>query len=314
MKASINNIAQGIKSKAPEIGLVIGIGTSICALVSMYKRAPKIKELNEQRKEDLAKVEELISNPELAEKNDYDIEKDAKQDIRIINTKAAINICKELAVPVGLEVLSILCFTGSHKILRKRNAALATACNISIKEFKEYRKRVAERLGEAVDKELKYDVKAEKIEKKETDGNGKEKKTKEVVNVTNLETKDSIYSCIFDSANSRYWSKDPWENKSFLKSVQKEANAKLIKNGYLFLNDVRKMLGMEPIIAGQVVGWIWDVEDTERSNMIDFDVFNSTDEYTRRFLDGYEACVVLDFNVDGVIVDDLSGRGLIADY
>lgn len=313
MKTSINNITRNIKSKAPEIGLIIGVGTSICALVSMYKRAPKIKEINDQRKEDLAKVDELIANPELAKQNDYDVDKDAKQDVRIINTKAVINICKELAVPVGLEALSILCFVGSHKILKKRNIALATACNLSIKEFNGYRKRVTERLGEAVDKELKYDVKAEKIEKKETDENGKEKKTKEVINVTNLGAKDSIYSCIFDSANSRYWSKDAWENKSFLKSVQKEANAKLIKNGYLFLNDVRKMLGMEPTIAGQVVGWIWDIEEPNRSNNVDFNVFNSTDDYTRRFLDGYEACVILDFNVDGVIVDDLSGRGLVAD-
>lgn len=313
MKASLNNITRNIKAKSPEIGLVIGIGASVAALVSMYKRAPKIKAIVEKRKEDLAQVDKLVADPELAKGNNYDIVKDAKQDVKIINTKTVVDICKELIVPVGLEALSIFCMTSSHKILRKRNVALATAANISMKEFKEYRERVAERLGEAVDKELKYDVKAEKIEKKEVDENGKEKKTKEVINAVDATSlpKDSIYSCIFDSANSIRWSKDPWENKQFLKSVQKEANARLIKNGYLFLNEVRKMLGMEPCIAGQVVGWIWDPEDTKRDNMVDFNVFNSTDEYTLRFLEGYEACVILDFNVDGVIIDDLKDRSLI---
>ena len=41
--------------------------------------------------------------------------------------------------------------------------------------FKEYRNRVIDRFGKGLDRELKYDIKAETIQEKITDEKGKEK-------------------------------------------------------------------------------------------------------------------------------------------
>lgn len=303
----IANAKTTIKAKSPEILAVAGIATSIAAIFTACKATPKISKILDKRKSELEAIEELVNDPEKAKKNNYDINTDPKKDKRIINIQTAVGVAKELLVPIALETTSILCFLGSHKILKKRTVALTAACNAAVSEFKKYRKNVIERFNETVDNELLHSVKSEKIDVIEPDENGKEKKVKKTVNVADDIKSDSIYSVIFDAANSKYWSKDPWENKHFIKSVQKDANAKLIKNGYIFLNDVRKMLGLQPTIAGQVVGWIWDPEDTDRASNVDFGLFNSTDEYALRFLDGYENVVMLDFNVDGVILDDLKG-------
>lgn len=303
----IANAKTTIKAKSPEILAVAGIATSVAAIVKACKATPKISKILDDRKNKLKAVEELVNDPEKAKKCDYDADVDAKKDKRIINIQAAVGVAKELLVPIALETTSILCFLGSHKLLKKRTVALTAACNAAVSEFKKYRKNVIERFNETVDNELLHGVKSEKIDTIETDENGKEKKVKKTINVADNIKSNSIYSAIFDAANSKYWSKDSWENKNFIKSVQKDANAKLIKNGYIFLNDVRKMLGLQPTIAGQVVGWIWDPEDADRASNIDFGLFNSTDEYTLRFLDGYENVVMLDFNVDGVILDDLKG-------
>lgn len=303
----IANAKTTIKAKSPEILAVAGIATSVAAIVTACKATPKISKILDDRKNKLEAVEELVNDPEKAKKCDYDADVDAKKDKRIINIQAAVGVAKELLVPIALETTSIICFLGSHKLLKKRTAALTAACNAAVSEFKKYRKNVIERFNETVDNELLHGVKSEKIDTIETDENGNEKKVKKTINVADDIKSNSIYSVVFDAANSKYWSKDPWENKNFIKSVQKDANAKLIKNGYIFLNDVRKMLGLQPTIAGQVAGWIWDPEDADRASNIDFGLFNSTDEYTLRFLDGYENVVILDFNVDGVILDDLKG-------
>ena len=320
MRASMNKMTRTLKGNSSNILIGAAIITGVLGMFSMYKKAPKIKDIIDNRNKELLAVQNMATNPKEAIEKGY--VEDASQlpavvanDTKIIKTNAFINVCKELAVPVALEMASITCMIGGHRINVKQKAALATAAGTVIKEFKEYRDSVVERFGDEVDKELRYGVKVATIEKTEKDDGGKEKKTKEKVQaIDEGKLTGSDYRVIFDSANSKYWSKDAWTNKSLLKSVQKEANAKLIRNGFLFLNDVRKMLGMEPTVSGQVVGWIWDLEDSERENHVDFNIFNSSDAYVRKFLDGYENCVILEFNVDGVIIDDVQAKHLMSKF
>lgn len=96
------------------------------------------------------------------------------------------------------------------------------------------------------------------------------------------------------------WSKDPEQNKFFLLQQQHYANEKLKVRGYLFLNDVYDMLGIPRTKAGQVVGWIYDPNDPNRDSYVDFGLFNHNNE---DFVNGYENSILLDFNVDGMILD-----------
>lgn len=98
------------------------------------------------------------------------------------------------------------------------------------------------------------------------------------------------------------WTKDSEMNKMFLLQQQNYANEKLKARGYLFLNDVYDMLGIPRIKAGQVVGWVYGPDNTTGDNYVDFGLFNHNNE---DFINGYENSILLDFNVDGMILDHI---------
>lgn len=98
------------------------------------------------------------------------------------------------------------------------------------------------------------------------------------------------------------WTKNPEYNLVFLKYQQDYANSKLKAQGYLFLNDVYDMLDIPRTNTGQVVGWIYDAENPIGDNFVDFGL-NRDDVQCKDFVNGYRRDVLLDFNVDGTILD-----------
>lgn len=109
----------------------------------------------------------------------------------------------------------------------------------------------------------------------------------------------SMYSRWFDETCAS-WSNDAELNRAFLETQQQFANDKLKAQGYLFLNDVYNMLGMPRTKKGCVVGWIYDEKNPVGDNYVDFDLF---DDRNRDFINGLKTDVLLDFNVDGNILD-----------
>ena len=89
---------------------------------------------------------------------------DAKKDLTVNYTQTAMKIAKLYAPAVILGSASLGCLLASNDILRKRNAALSAAYMTVDKSFKEYRSRVAERFGEEVEKEIRYNIKAMEVE------------------------------------------------------------------------------------------------------------------------------------------------------
>ena len=98
------------------------------------------------------------------------------------------------------------------------------------------------------------------------------------------------------------WTKDAEYNLMYLKTQQQYANEKLKARGYLFLNEVYSMLGMPRTKSGQVIGWIYDEKNPIGDNYIDFDIYA---EHNINFVNGYDSIALLDFNVDGYILDTL---------
>ena len=112
----------------------------------------------------------------------------------------------------------------------------------------------------------------------------------------------SIYARFFDEDNP-HWNFDPERNLMFLKQVEVIANTKLRTQGYLFLNDVYEMLGLERSKAGQLVGWIYDKENPIGDNYVSFGIFNAGNE---DFVNKRKNSVLLDFNVDGNIFERMN--------
>ena len=180
--------------------------------------------------------------------------------------------------------------------------ALAAAYATVEKGFKEYRGRVIERFGEELDKELKYNIKAKEVEEVVKDEEtGEEKIVKKTVNVADPNMY-SAYARFFDDGCTG-WTKDPEYNLMFLKDQERYANDLLKSKGHLFLNEVYDMLGIPRSKAGQVVGWFYDEKHPVGDNFIDFGLTDIHNAKVREFVNGYERTILLDFNVDGDILN-----------
>lgn len=295
---TMHKVGFKLKKHSPEILVVTGVIGTVVSAVMACKATTKLSEVMNNAKGELDAIHECAENPEYAE--EYTPE-DAKKDIAIVYAQTGLKLAKLYGPSVVVGAVSITGILSGHTILRKRNLALVAAYTAEHLGFKEYRGRVIERFGEALDHELKYNIKAEEIEKTVTTKSGKEKIVKEVVEVHGP-VQHSVYAKCFDE--SCYdWQNDAELNMFFLQQQQNYLNDKLKRQGYLFLNDAYKALGFDVTKAGQVVGWIYDEKQPIGDNYVDFGIFNINSEAARRFVNGLEKCIWLDFNVDGDILD-----------
>lgn len=105
-----------------------------------------------------------------------------------------------------------------------------------------------------------------------------------IVGTTNEFTKTFDHRCMG-------WCENPEINLMFLRSQERYANDVLRARGYLFLNEVLKMLDIPITKIGQVVGWIYD---NENGASVDFGL---SENDTTTF--------ILHFNVSGVILNKI---------
>jgi hypothetical protein len=301
---TFNKVGFGIKKHSPEILIVAGVIGTVTSAVMACKATTKLGGIVDAAKADIDTIHKCAENPEacIKEGETYTLE-DSKKDLAIVYAKTGVKLVKLYGPAVMLGTLSLTGIITSNHILRKRNVALAAAYATVDKGFKEYRGRVIERFGKDLDRELKYNIKAKEIEEIVVDENGKEKIEKKTVEVANIEGYGvSEYARYFDETCTA-WCKNAEYNLTFLKAQQAWANKKLKEQGYLFLNDVYETLGLQKTKAGQAVGWVYDEKNPVGDNFVDFGIYNLYRDAARRFVNGYERSILLDFNVDGVIWD-----------
>ena len=302
MKEKLMNVYNGVKGKvekhSPEILMGVGVVGVVATTVTACRATMKLNDILDECVETRDKIKSVQENPAY---DDRYSEEDAQKDLTINYVQTGVKIAKLYAPSVALGVLSVGCLVGSHSVMQKRNAALSAAYLTVDKSFKEYKQRVIDRVGEEVEKEIRYGIKAEEVVETVTDEDGNETTVTETVKMMNPNLY-SDYARFFDEA-SPYWQKDPEYNLVFLKAQQQYANDLLRAKGRLFLNDVYDMLGIEKTKAGQIVGWVYDPENPNGDNFVDFGIYDMSKERVRAFVNGYEATILLDFNVDGNIWD-----------
>ena len=293
-----NNSKNVVEKHSPEILAGVGVVGVVASTVMACKATMKLNDILEESKETRDKIKEVESNPRYEAEYSHE---DAKKDLTINYTQTAMKIAKLYAPAVILGSASLGCLLASNDILRKRNAALSAAYMTVDKSFKEYRQRVVDRFGEEVEKEIRYNIKAEEVTSTVVAEDGSETTVTETVKTMDPNLY-SDYAKFFDEA-SPYWQKDPEYNFMFLKSQQQYANDLLKARGRLFLNEVYEMLGIDKTKAGQIVGWVYNPENPIGDNFVDFGIFDMSKERVRAFVNGYEPNILLDFNVDGNIWD-----------
>lgn len=297
VKRTAYKVSFKLKKHSPEILIVGGVIGTVASAVMACKATLKVNDILTDTKEQLDKIHECAEDADLKEYT----ESDSKKDIAIVYAQTGVKLAKLYGPAVALGALSIGGMVASNNILRKRNVAMAAAYATIDKSFKEYRSRVVEKFGEEIDQQLKYNIKAVQVSENTTDEKGKERAVSKTVEVADPNL-TSDYARYFDEASS-YWQKNPEYNLMFLRAQQAHANDLLKSRGYLFLNEVYRMLDIPETKAGQIVGWVYDVKNPVGDNYVDFGIYELSNQRNRDFVNGYERVILLDFNVDGNILD-----------
>jgi hypothetical protein len=287
-----------VKKHSPEILIAVGVVGTVASAVMACKATTKVGKVIEQTKEDIDEIHVATEKGVTPLGESYSSD-DSKKDLTIVYVQTGVKLAKLYAPSVALGTLSLTAIITSNQILRKRNVALATAYATVDKTFKEYRERVVERFGKEVDDELRYNIKAKNFEEVVTDPEtGEEKKVDSTVKVA--EPNENPYLMFFDEKTSKAYENNYDYNRMTLKAVQQLMNDKLHVDGFLFLSDVYEELGIQRTKLSQSVGWVDKPGYSNGDGYVDFRV----QEVNREKEDGtYEKALLLDFNVDGYILD-----------
>jgi hypothetical protein len=298
-----------LKKHSPEILAVAGTIGVVAGTVMACKATTKVDAILTETKKHVTEVQGVLENPELQKKyvEKYGEEftpEDCKKEITVVYTKTGMELAKLYAPAAAVIGLSLAAMLKSNGILRNRYLATSAAYATISQGFKDYRGRVVDRFGEELDKELRYNLKAKEIETKIIDENGDETTVKEVVNVMDDPARimASTYARFFDEYCAG-WDKCAEYNLVFLKQQEQWANDKLKAQGYLYLNEVYEALGIPKTKQGQIVGWVYDEVHPVGDNYVDFGLTDIYNEGVRDFVNGRESRILLDFNVDGIILD-----------
>ena len=308
MNGFLSKTSFQLKKHSPEILVVAGVIVMVTSAVMACKATTKVGEILDKTKEDVETIHKCEADESVKER--YSSE-DAQKDLAIVYVQTGMKFAKLYGPSVILGALSITSILASNNILRKRNVALSAAYAAIDKGFKEYRSRVIERFGEEVDRELKYNLKAKKFDETVIDEEtGKEKKVKKngfVVSPGDI----SGYARFFEkytqdedgnSILNPHWESNNEYNLMFIKAQERYANDLLKAKKRVFLNEVYEMLGLPRTKAGQIVGWVYNPENSKGDNYIDFGLYSDNLSYSD-YVNGFDQAILLDFNVDGNIWD-----------
>lgn len=294
-----------IKKNSPEILLGIGIISFIGTVVSACNATLKADEVLDYHKRKMADIHDA---KEIADKNspeDPNYEYDDqlyRTDIGIQYLKTAGKMAKLYAPTIALGTLSIACILTSRNIMQKRYLGVVAAYNGLSLAFDDYRKRVIDEYGENMDKHFRYGTTYDTLTETTVDENGKKTKDKVAVEQTDsgmVNPNDD--SCRFFDSSNPNWDKNPQFSMMWLRGQQNILNDILHTRGHVFLNEVYDALGFPHTPQGAVLGWI----EGQGDDCIDFGLYDPNKESVRRFVNGVDNTILLEFNHDGVIWDKI---------
>lgn len=298
LSRSLHKVGFKFKKHSPEILIVTGVVGIVTSTVLACKATMKVNDILEESKETIDKIHDSANKGLHTSDGEEYTQEVANRDLSIVYAQTGWKLVKLYGPAVAIGVTSIACMLGSNHILRKRNVALAAAFTAVDNSFKQYRGRLIDRFGKDLDRELRFGIKAKEVEETVVDENGNEKTVTKTVNVVDPNIAHDIYSVVWCEGNTG-WTKNAELNKVFLLKQQNYANDKLRMNHFVSLNEVYKMLGINPTSYGQLAGWIYTEDSSIGDNFIDFGIFNINDDKKCDFVNGFERSVILDFNCIG---------------
>lgn len=216
-----------------------------------------------------------------------------KKEKNKVTLNTAKKVAKKTVLPAAVKLTGDAFIVASKAVDKKTIGGLTASVSSLSMAYASARQRVAEAEGE--DKAAEYfdGVKEKTVVDSEAGGVTKEYEVNE---------ERGDYSAIFDSANSTGWIDNAYVNKKTIQDVERYANFKLRKNGYVFVNEIRKDLKLPLTATGYIAGWIYD-PDFKGEKQIDFGLGRKEN---KRFMEGLETVAILYFNCEPNIMTKLN--------
>ena len=268
----VSKIGRFVLRNSSTILVGLGCAGSVAGTILACKKTLSVEPILDECVEDLSKASE---NAEENAKN---------KEITKAYIRSVGRMAKYYAPVIAIETLSIASILYGHHILSKRHFALIAAYNSLNTDYRNYRKRVVDKYGKDEDVIFANQDKIETIKEEDPEGYFPEY------------PHDLDVMTVFFGPGNINGTKDPEQNLFYLKKAEEEANALFHDQGYLFINDARALLGLEPTEMGSMIGWVEGLGD----DYIDFNIYNV---YNIEAVNGYEATFVVEFNHDGYILD-----------
>lgn len=280
-----------MQKNSPEILLGTGIIAMSAALIGVGVATVKARDILEDHQQHLININEAAAD---ADNTDYDSD-DLAHDTRLAYARLVKKMALVYGPPVLLAGASVFCFCKGQSVLKTRNAALAASLAGVTDQFRRYRDKVVEKYGKEVDEEMRYAVVNETV--KDEDG-----KKHTVRTIPSEVPGYGPYARVFDDNNAN-WQGSTAFVKQWLEGCEAHCNAILSGRGVLYLNEVYDMLGFDRTPAGQIHGWVYDPRRDVDTNWVDFGMKDFSKANSKAWQLGETDAIILDFNVDGYILD-----------
>jgi hypothetical protein len=301
---SVARVAKtSIIKHSPEILMGVGTASFVATVVTASKatiKAQDILEIHHSEIEDIKEAADL-NDP------DYTAE-DVRKDKIVLYSQTSLAMAKNYAPAAAFAILSLTCFFGAFSIMKKRYTVLAAAYTALEESFRAYRQRVIEDKGEDVDLYYMTGQKVKEVTVK--DENGQKTKQKQLILPDG--TILSPYAFKFGKYKengelNHQWTGNSVLDRAYLLGQQDYLNDqlymrcifdddhKVLKRGWVFLNETRDLAGEDPTATGAVVGNLFGNGEPGRDGYIDFRLVEATDENG--------SCFYINPNVDGLIYD-----------
>lgn len=254
----IKNIKIGLGKRSPEILTGIGIAGMITTTVLAVKATPKALKLIDVKKQEM--FDEL--DPSEIPGNNSDYNDMCLKPIEIVKVA-----WKPYIPAVVTGVASVTCLIGASSVNAKRNAALATAYELSKTALTEYKEKVVETIGEKKEKVIREKVDQDRLDKNPVSKNS--------IVITN--NGDQLF---YDGVSGRYFKSDLEDVKAAVNRINRE----MIYDNYVSLSEFYDELGLEHTDVSDALGWNLDKGLIEIS-------------YGTRMSDDGRSCITLDYHV-----------------
>lgn len=248
-----------IKKASPELLIVGGVACVIGGTVLACKATKKLDDILEESENTISQIN---NSRELEdEANDADqLEALIKREVTKEKVMTVGKIIAVYAPAAALITSGVGMIFTSHGIMKQRQATILAAYNAVDAAFRKYRDRVlAEENGKERDfyymtgktrKQLEEELNDDSIDSMIDDVNNR------AYQMAALDHPLGMYTFIFSRNTSQFWDSHGFSNLTLLRQTEQWATDQIRINGYVFLNDVLRRLGMQEVPHGQLAGWM----------------------------------------------------------